>query len=147
MAAYLTWGSTRLREEYGVEEPPADPSQVAATLSTYKRPSAVLLLAEMAGRPVGVGALRQLPDGAAEIKRMYVVPEARSLHIGSRILDHLIASASELGANVIRLDTAGFMADAHRLYRSRGVHGATALRGHGNRRPSPQALVVLRATA
>jgi GNAT superfamily N-acetyltransferase len=120
MAAYLASGSERLRAEYGVDEAPAVPSQVAATLSTYKRPSGVLLPAEAAGRPVGVGALRQLPDGAAEIKRMYVVPEARSLHIGSRILDQLIASARELGADVIRLDTAGFMVDAHRLYGSRG---------------------------
>lgn len=120
MAAYLAWGSERLRAEYGIEEAPALPSQVAPTLSTYKRPSGVLLLAEMDGRPVGVGALRQLPDGAAEIKRMYVVPEARSIHIGSRILDHLIAAASEFGANVIRLDTAGFMTEAHGLYRSRG---------------------------
>jgi GNAT superfamily N-acetyltransferase len=120
MSAYLTWGMEQLREQYGVEEPPADPAKVAQGLSTYNRPSGLLLLAEMAGRPVGVGALRQLPDGAAEIKRMYVVPEARSLHIGSRILDQLIASASELGVNVIRLDTAGFMVDAHRLYRSRG---------------------------
>jgi GNAT superfamily N-acetyltransferase len=120
MAAYLTWVLRRLREEYGVEDKPADPSQVAATLSAYKPPSGVLLLAQLAGRPVGVGALRKLPDGAAEIKRMYVVPEARSLHIGSRIFDQLLASAREQGATVIRLDTARFMVEAHRLYRSRG---------------------------
>jgi ribosomal protein S18 acetylase RimI-like enzyme len=66
------------------------------------------------------GALRRLRDGAAEIKRMYVLPEARSLHIGSRMLDHLVASAGEMGASVVRLDTAGFMVDGHRLYRSRG---------------------------
>jgi GNAT superfamily N-acetyltransferase len=122
MAAYLAWGNERLRAEYGIEEAPAVPSHVAATLSTYKRPSGVLLVAEAAGRPVGVGALRRLPDGAAEIKRMYVVPEARSLHIGSRILDYLIASARELGADVVRLDTTRFMVDAHRLYRSRGFN-------------------------
>lgn len=120
MAEYLAWGGERLREEYGVEEKPADPSQVAGTLGAYRRPTGLLLLAHWSGRPVGVGALRQLPDGAAEIKRMYVVPDARSLHIGSRMLDHLIASAVEFGANVIRLDTARFMVDAHGLYRSRG---------------------------
>jgi GNAT superfamily N-acetyltransferase len=120
MAAYLTWGAERLREEYGVQEKPADPSQVAGTLDTYRPPTGLLLLADWSGRPVGVGALRQLPDGAAEIKRMYVVPDARSLHIGSRMLDQLIASAIEFGANVIRLDTARFMVEAHGLYRSRG---------------------------
>jgi GNAT superfamily N-acetyltransferase len=120
MAAYVTWVLQRLREEYGVADKPFDQLQVAATLSAYKPPSGVLLLAKLAGRPVGVGALRQLPDGAAEVKRMYVVPEARGLHIGSRILDHLLATASEQGATVIRLDTARFMVEAHRLYRSRG---------------------------
>jgi len=120
MAAYLTWGGERLREEYGVEEKPADPSQVAVTLGAYRRPTGLLLLAQWAGRPVGVGALRRLPDATAEIKRMYVVPEARSLHIGSRMLDHLIARAVDFGVNVIRLDTARFMVEAHRLYRSRG---------------------------
>ena len=123
MAAYLAWGGERVREEYGVEEKLADPSQVAETLSAYRRPTGLLLLARSSGRPVGVGALRQLPDGAAEIKRMYVVPDARSLHIGSRMLDHMIASAVEFGANVIRLDTARFMVEAHGLYRSRGFVG------------------------
>lgn len=120
MAAYLTWGMEQLRKQYGVEEPPADPRQVREGLGSYERPAGIIVLAEMAGRPVGVGALRRLPDGAAEIKRMYVLPEARSLHIGSRMLDHLVGLASELGASVVRLDTAGFMVDAHRLYRSRG---------------------------
>ena len=120
MVAYLTWGGERLRDEYGVEEEPADPSQVAGTLGAYRRSTGLLLLAHWSGRPVGVGALRRLPDGAAEIKRMYVVPDARSLHIGSRMLDHLIASTIEFSADVIRLDTARFMVEAHRLYRSRG---------------------------
>jgi GNAT superfamily N-acetyltransferase len=120
MADYLTWVLRRLREEYGVEDKPVDPTQVAATLSVYKPPSGTLLLAKLAGHPVGVGALRHLPDGAAEVKRMYVIPEARSLHIGSRIFDALLATARQHGATVIRLDTARFMVEAHRLYRSRG---------------------------
>jgi ribosomal protein S18 acetylase RimI-like enzyme len=78
------------------------------------------VLAYWSGRPVGVGALRRLPDGAAEIKRMYVTPDARSLHIGSRLLDRLIDAAFAEGTDVIRLDTAGFMSAAHRLFRSRG---------------------------
>ncbi|HXL44584.1 MAG TPA: GNAT family N-acetyltransferase [Gaiellaceae bacterium] len=129
MAAYLTWAHDRLREEYGVDERPADPSQVAASMGAYRRPSGVLLLADWSGRPVGVGALRRLPDGAAEVKRMYVVPEARSLHIGSRMLDQLIDSAVGLGANVIRLDTCRFMIEAQRLYRSRGFVEGPAYEG------------------
>jgi ribosomal protein S18 acetylase RimI-like enzyme len=120
MADYLSWGSEQLLEHYGVIEAPANASEVRAKLDPYRPPAGRLLLAYRGGRAVGVGALRQLPDGAAEIKRMYVAPEARSLHIGSRLLDHLIESAVGGGADLIRLDTAGFMSAAHALYRSRG---------------------------
>jgi ribosomal protein S18 acetylase RimI-like enzyme len=120
MAAYLSWGAERLREEYGVEEAPANPSEVRGTLAAYQPPGGRLLLAYSSGHPVGVGALRLLPDGIAEIKRMYVAPEARSLHIGSRLLDRLIDAAVQAGAGVIRLDTARFMSAAQGLYRSRG---------------------------
>jgi ribosomal protein S18 acetylase RimI-like enzyme len=120
MAAYLTWGAEQLREQFGVEEAPANPEQVAEGMSSYQGHGGMIVLAEMNGYPVGVGALRRLSDGAAEIKRMYVLPEARSLHIGSRMLDHLLESAGEMGATLVRLDTAAFMVDAHRLYRSRG---------------------------
>jgi GNAT superfamily N-acetyltransferase len=120
MADYLIWGSEQLLEHYGVSEAPASASEVLEKLDAYQPPAGRLLLAYSSCRAVGVGALRRLPDGAAEIKRMYVTPEARSLHIGSRLLDHLIDSALEDGADVIRLDTAGFMSAAHRLYRSRG---------------------------
>jgi GNAT superfamily N-acetyltransferase len=51
---------------------------------------------------------------------MYMAPEARSLHIGSRLLDRLLECAVDGGADLIRLDTAGFMSAAHALYRSRG---------------------------
>jgi GNAT superfamily N-acetyltransferase len=129
MADYLNWGSEQLLEHYGVSEAPANASEVRAKLDTYRPPAGRLLLAYWAGRAVGVGALRQLPDGTAEIKRMYVVPEARSLHIGSQLLDRLIDSAVEDGASLIRLDTAGFMSAAHGLYRSRGFVECQAYEG------------------
>ena len=120
MAAYLSWGAQQLREQYDIDEAPADPTQVRSGLDAYRAPGGCLLIAYSGGRPVGVGALRQLPDGAAEIKRMYVIPEARSLGIGSGLLDRLLESATETGATTVRLDTAEFMSAAHGLYRSRG---------------------------
>jgi GNAT superfamily N-acetyltransferase len=129
MAEYVTWGSDQLLAHYGVTEAPANASEVRAKLDAYQPPSGRLLLAYRSGRAVGVGALRRLPDGSAEIKRMYVTPEARSLHIGSRLLDRLIDLAREAGADTIRLDTAGFMSAAHALYRSRGFVACTAYEG------------------
>jgi GNAT superfamily N-acetyltransferase len=51
---------------------------------------------------------------------MFVQPHVRSLHVGSSILDRLIADARDMGAQLLRLDTVRFMTDAQQLYRSRG---------------------------
>src|SRR6266508_3683765 len=61
MAAYLTWAHDRLREEYGVQEEPADPSQVAAALGAYRRPSGVLLLAEWSAARSASGPFASFP--------------------------------------------------------------------------------------
>jgi ribosomal protein S18 acetylase RimI-like enzyme len=59
------------------------------------------------------------PD-IAEVKRMYVDPRWRGNHVGSAILDALLAEARAREARMIRLDTCRFMTSAQALYRSRG---------------------------
>jgi GNAT superfamily N-acetyltransferase len=120
MVEYLTWGNERLRDEYGVVEPPADPSLEREHLGGYEPPTGVLLIAECDGDPAGVGALRMLSASVAEVKRMYVVPRWRDRHVGSALLDSLLDEARARRANLVRLDTCRFMTDAQRLYRSRG---------------------------
>jgi GNAT superfamily N-acetyltransferase len=120
MVDYLTWAIERLASEYGVDEPPTHPSLVRDGLSNYRPPFGKLLLAECDGRPVGVGAIRTLRSGIAEVKRMYVEPGWRDRHVGSAILDQLLDAAREMGAPTVLLDTCRFMTEAHRLYRSRG---------------------------
>jgi GNAT superfamily N-acetyltransferase len=120
MVEYLTWGNQRLRDEYGVVEPPTDPSFERERLGAYKPPAGVLLIAECDGDPAGVGGLRMLSAGVAEVKRMYVVPRWRDRHVGSALLDALLDEARARRANLVRLDTCRFMTDAQRLYRSRG---------------------------
>ena len=82
MVDYLTWAIERLASVYGVDEPPTHPSLVRAGLSNYRPPFGKLLLAECDGRPVGVGAIRTLRSGIAEVKRMYVEPGWRDRHEG-----------------------------------------------------------------
>jgi GNAT superfamily N-acetyltransferase len=121
IAEYLTWALPKLRDEYGIDDPPTSPDQVAASLGGYRRPNGLLLLAnDQAGTAFGVGALRRHDPAVAEVKRMYVRPEARSRHLGSLILDRLIDEARVMGARTLRLDTVRFMTEAQRLYRSRG---------------------------
>lgn len=116
---YLSWAIDRLRDEYGVEWPPLDIDEVRSGWEQF-RASGIAIVAEVDGVAIGMGAVRLLDDGAAEIKRMYVRPQLRGQRLGSRILDRLLNEAGSLGADVVRLDTIRFMAEAQRLYRSRG---------------------------
>ena len=117
--AYLSWAAGRLRDEYGVTWPPIVYDEVLDGVRSYRQ-DGVVLLAERGQEALGMGAVRVLADGAAEIKRMYVTEAARGEHAGSRLLDALLAEPISAGAPVVRLDTVRFMADAQRLYRSRG---------------------------
>lgn len=72
------------------------------------------------GRVVGCGALVEAGDGTAEIKRMFVDPEARGLRIGKLIMDTLVERGLELGLAAIRLETGISQPEAIGLYRKAG---------------------------
>jgi GNAT superfamily N-acetyltransferase len=72
------------------------------------------------GRPLCCGGLKRLSDEACEIKRMYVVPEARGRGVGRDLLSALERMARELGYRVTRLDTGPRQPGAERLYRRAG---------------------------
>ena len=59
-------------------------------------------------------------DGEAELKRMFVAPEARGLKIGSQLLEALEAAAKAEGVRVIRLETGVRQPEALALYRRHG---------------------------
>ena len=68
MVDYLRWAIERLAHDYGVDEPPTHPSLVRDGLENYRPPVGRLILAECAGQPVGVGAIRVLRAGIVEVK-------------------------------------------------------------------------------
>jgi GNAT superfamily N-acetyltransferase len=67
-------------------------------------PSGAFLVGYEDGRAVAIGGLRALGDGVCEIKRMYVVPEARSRGIGRALLAALETEGRRLGFHTVRLD-------------------------------------------
>jgi GNAT superfamily N-acetyltransferase len=120
MVEYLQWALSMMARERVVFPGSFDSKSVRESLGVYRPPVGRLLIAELHKNPVGVGALRSLRDGRVEIKRMYVRPEARGIHVGSKILDGLIEEAKRMNARIVLLDSAWFMSQAQELYKSRG---------------------------
>jgi len=82
-------------------------------------PNARFLVARRDAIAVGCGALLLGADGEAEIKRMFVAPEARG-GVGKQILAALEAAAKADGVRVIRLETGVRQPEALGLYRRCG---------------------------
>ncbi|WP_328338150.1 GNAT family N-acetyltransferase [Streptomyces violaceus] len=92
------------------------------TGGAHIHPGVRFLLAEVDGRPVGCSAVQPFPfpDTAAELKRMYVAPQARGRGIGARLLAEAERLASVLGHGEIRLETAVHQPEAIALYTRAG---------------------------
>lgn len=81
---------------------------------------AVFLIAHVADEPVGCGALRPLAPGAAELKRMYVVPDWRGRGVSGAVLSALEQAAVARGWRTLRLETGPAQVAAIRLYERSG---------------------------
>ncbi|WP_291048231.1 GNAT family N-acetyltransferase [Herbiconiux sp.] len=81
----------------------------------------IFLVARTAdGTAVGCGGLRPLPDGGAEIKRMFVHPSARGAGVSTAILRALEDEARGLGLDRLVLETGTAQPDAIRFYQREG---------------------------
>jgi DNA-binding MarR family transcriptional regulator/GNAT superfamily N-acetyltransferase len=78
---------------------------IRADAADLRLPAGLLLLARLHGRPVGCGALKLHGRRPAEIKRMWVSPDARGLGLGRRLLAELERHAWAHGARRTRLET------------------------------------------
>jgi len=92
----------------------------SATPAEMSPPDGVFLVLYVDGRAVACGGLKRLAEGCAEIKRMYVVPEARGRGHARRILLALEDAARALGYARVRLDTGSRQPHARALYVSAG---------------------------
>ena len=72
------------------------------------------------GAPVACGGLKRLGEDLAEIKRMFVVPDARGRGHARRVLIGLEDAARRLGYRRVRLDTGPTQPHAKALYESAG---------------------------
>jgi putative acetyltransferase len=89
-------------------------------LSSLEQPSVSFFVARNDGVAVGCAALVEAGDGTAEIKRMFVDPDARGLRAASRLMDKLEEQATKSGLKAIRLETGIYQPEAICLYRKYG---------------------------
>ncbi|HJW40687.1 MAG TPA: GNAT family N-acetyltransferase [Rhizomicrobium sp.] len=87
----------------------------------YAPPRGVLVLAELAGEPVGCVAVRPLHGtDFCEMKRLYVRDSARGTGAGRALAAMAVAEGARMGYAGMRLDTLSTMRTALSLYRTLG---------------------------
>lgn len=92
-------------------------------------PRGAFYLIALDGQLAGMGGLRYLRDGVAEIKRIYVRPAYRGLQLGDALLQRLLSDARDFGYHSVCLDSAPFMQAAQALYRTAGFSDCAAYAG------------------
>lgn len=106
-------------------------------LSSLEGPEVTFFVARSSGDIAGCCALVDAGDGTAEIKRMFVDPEARGLRIGQRLLEAVESQAIAMGIAAIRLETGISQPEAIGLYRKFGYRD---IEPFGSYQPDPLSL-------
>lgn len=95
--------------------------ELASLPGIYGPPGGELLLAKRGDHVLGCIALKPLePPRVAEIKRLFVRPQARGTGIGKALVATVVATAQRLGYEEIKLDTRPAMEAAIALYGAAG---------------------------
>jgi len=107
----------------------ADLAHRPLTADQFEPPAGAFLVARLAGAAVGCVGLRRLPDGSAEVKRLFVERQRRGEGTARALMDELEAVAWDLGYRQLRLETGGRQPEAIALYRSSGWASAPTYLG------------------
>jgi GNAT superfamily N-acetyltransferase len=102
--------------EFGFALDPELDADLTDPAATY----AALWVAMDDGSVVGSVALRDLGEGAVELKRMYLRPDQRGHGLGRQLLELALDWARGNEMRLVRLDTSERMVAAQRLYEAYG---------------------------
>jgi GNAT superfamily N-acetyltransferase len=103
----------------------------------FRPPNGRFLVGVLDGIAVAMGGWRRLPDGRAEIKRMYVAPHARGQGLAEQLLAELERTAAAAGIGRAVLNTGPAQPEAIALY---AKHGYEPVPGFGHYACHPDAL-------
>lgn len=98
-------------------------AEVDAMHAAYARPRHAYFVAEVDGVVVAGGGVAPLgggDDATCELRKMYMVREARGQGLGSALLRTCLSAATSLGFARCYLETLVAMKDAQRLYEHHG---------------------------
>lgn len=98
----------------------AGPNVSLAPPDQLAPPTGACLVGYDGERAVCVGAVKRLDARCAEIKRMYVVPDARGSGVAKLLLAALESAARGLGYRRTRLDTGRLQPHVQRLFEAAG---------------------------
>jgi GNAT superfamily N-acetyltransferase len=124
---YLTWVFASVEAQFGIPADQVNGMPASAYVPTvidhvcgHTPPHGIFYLVKVNNQWAGMGGLRCLSPGVADIKRFYVRPVCRGMGLGARLLNHLLADARSFGRERVYLDTAPFMTAARHIYRANG---------------------------
>lgn len=124
---YIDWIDASVRDHFGL----ALPDLLGMSIPDYAQgaleklcegnpPNSVFYVVFDGQKPMGMGGLRKVGKGVAEVKRIYVSPASRGVGTGAKILDRLVSDARVFGYRELLLETGPFMTSAHRIYEAAG---------------------------
>jgi putative acetyltransferase len=124
MRAFIGWHRARHQQDLALIDSYFDTVAFEEELATlpgkYAPPHGQLLLATLAGVPVGCVALRAIDATRCEMKRMFVLPEYHGRGVGRALGEAVLATGRAAGYRTMLLDTSIRQAEAQALYRRLG---------------------------
>lgn len=107
------------------------------------RPEISFFVLRDAGVPMAMGALKEIEPGHGEVKSMHVLDEARGRGFARRLVDHLIATAQDMGLTRLSLETGAqdSFAPARALYAAAGFVECPPFLGY---KPDPMSVFMTR---
>lgn len=104
--------------------------ELAGLPGDYAPPVGRLLLAHWGDEIAGCVALRNLGEGACEMKRLFVRPAFHGKKIGWELAQRIVREAQAAGYQRMRLDTLPSMQKAQALYETLGFRDITPYRAN-----------------
>jgi len=126
--------------EFGIDKPGTvyDDPTTDDLFTLFKKPDCLYVIAEEDGIIIGgcgIYATPELPEGCAELVKLYLLPTVRGKGIGRMLFEKSIESAKKLGYNKLYLESMPELTKAISLYEKSGfrfIPGPMGNSGHFN---------------